>query len=169
MLEIFDFTPQQPAGEVKWNRVGLTHISVDVKTSYKWYEELRKKGVEIVSEVQESKHGHTFFFAKDCDGNLIELIDLKYRYPLLRYLGWLGGWIFRRVMYRKHYVEVTLSPLVEISSQTDQVWEVLTVTRDGLIDFNYFGRAYPSTEIPAGSFIEGWSQLPRRLNLFAAQ
>jgi catechol 2,3-dioxygenase-like lactoylglutathione lyase family enzyme len=107
MLEIFEFTPQQPAKEVAWNRVGLTHISIDVKNSCKWHENLKKKGVEIVSEVQESKHGHTFFFAKDCDGNLIELIDLKYRYPLLRYLGWLGGWIFRRGMYRKHYGEVT--------------------------------------------------------------
>ncbi len=107
MLEIFEFTPQQPAEKVAWNRVGLTHISVDVKNSYKWYDDLKKKGVEIVSEVQESKHGHTFFFAKDCDGNLIELIDLKYRYPLLRYLGGLGGWLFRRGMYKKHYEAVT--------------------------------------------------------------
>jgi len=103
MLEIFEFTPQQPAQEVAWSRVGLTHISFDVKNSYKWHAHLVKKGVEIVSEVEESKHGHTFFFAKDCDGNLIELIDLKYRYPLLRYMGWLGGWIFRRGMYKKYY------------------------------------------------------------------
>ncbi len=103
MLEIFEFTPQQPAEKVAWSRVGLTHISLDVKNSYKWHAALAKKGVEIVSEVEESKHGHTFFFARDCDGNLIELIDLKYRYPLLRYLGWLGGWLFRRGMYKKHY------------------------------------------------------------------
>ena len=25
------------------------------------------------------------------------------RYPLLRYLGWLGGWIVRRGMHKKHY------------------------------------------------------------------
>ena len=61
------------------------------------------EGVEIVSGVEKSKHGHTFFFVKDCDGNLIELIDLKYRYSALKYLGWLGGWLFRRGMYKEHY------------------------------------------------------------------
>jgi len=103
MLEIFEFTPQQPAQEVVWSRVGMTHISFDVKNSYKWHDYLVKQGVEIVSEVEKSKHGHTFFFVKDCDGNLIELIDLKVRYPALKYLGWLGGWLFRRGMYKEHY------------------------------------------------------------------
>ena len=73
-----------------------------VKNSYKWHDYLVKKGVTIVSEV-ENEAGHTFFFVRDCDGNLIELIDLKYRYPALKYLGWLGGWLFRRGMYKKHY------------------------------------------------------------------
>jgi len=59
--------------------------------------------VEIVEEPQQSKHGHTFFFAKDCDGNLIEIIDLKIRYPLLKYLGWFAGWLFRRGRYKEHY------------------------------------------------------------------
>lgn len=103
MLEIFDFTPDLPAEEITWNRVGLTHISFDVKDPYSWYDRLKARGVEIVSEVVESDHGHAFFFARDCDGNLIELIDLRYRYPLLRYLGWLGGWLFRRGMYKQHY------------------------------------------------------------------
>ena len=103
MLEIFEFTPQQPAQEVVWNRVGMTHISFDVKNSYEWHDYLVSKGVEIVAEVEKSKHGHTFFFVKDCDGNLIELIDLKVRYSALKYLGWLGGFLFRRGMYKKHY------------------------------------------------------------------
>jgi catechol 2,3-dioxygenase-like lactoylglutathione lyase family enzyme len=103
MLEIFDFRPDQPAEDIVWSRVGLTHISFDVKDPYKWYDFLKWKGVEIVSEVEESAHGHAFFFVKDCDGNLIELIDLRYRYPLLRYLGWFAGWLFRRGRYRQHY------------------------------------------------------------------
>jgi catechol 2,3-dioxygenase-like lactoylglutathione lyase family enzyme len=103
MLEIFEFSPQRSAEEIVWNRVGFTHISIDVKDSYKWHDYLVSKGVEIVEEVQESKHGHTFFFAKDCDGNLIEVIDLKIRYPLLKYLGWLAGCLFRRGRYKKHY------------------------------------------------------------------
>ena len=103
MLEIFEFTPQQPAQGVVWSRVGMTHISFDVNNSYKWHDYLAKQGVTIVSEVEKSKHGHTFFFVKDCDGNLIELIDLKVRYSVLKYLGWLGGWLFRLGMYKKHY------------------------------------------------------------------
>jgi catechol 2,3-dioxygenase-like lactoylglutathione lyase family enzyme len=103
LLEIFHFTPQQPAQEVVWSRVGMTHFSFDVKDCYKWHDYLAKRGVTIVSQVERSKHGHTFFFIKDCDGNLIELIDLKYRYSLLRHLGWLGGWLFRRGMYKKYY------------------------------------------------------------------
>ncbi len=103
MLEIFEFTPQEPAEEIVWNRVGFTHIGIDVKNTYKWHDDLVKKGVEIVSEPEQSKHGHTFFFAKDCDGNLIELIDLRARYLPLKWLGWFAGWLFRRGMYKKHY------------------------------------------------------------------
>jgi len=105
MLEIFDFRPDLPHEEVEWSRVGLTHISFDVKDCYRWYEELESRGVEIVSGVEESDHGHSFFFVKDCDGNLIELIDLRYRYPLLRWLGGFAGWLFRRGMYKEHYAQ----------------------------------------------------------------
>jgi catechol 2,3-dioxygenase-like lactoylglutathione lyase family enzyme len=103
MLEIFHFTPSRPAQEVVWSRVGLTHISFDVKDCYKWRDTLAQNGVEIVAEVEESQHGHSFFFVKDCDGNLIELIDLRIRYPFLKWLGALGGWLFRRGRYQKHY------------------------------------------------------------------
>ena len=106
MLEIFHFTPSVPAEDVVWSRVGLTHISFDVRDCHAWYDYLVREGVEIVSEVEKSKHGHTFFFVKDCDGNLIELIDLKYRYPLLKWFGAFAGWLFRRRMYRRHYESV---------------------------------------------------------------
>ena len=39
----------------------------------------------------------------DCDGNLIELMDLGYMYHVLRWLGPLGGWLFRRGMYKQYY------------------------------------------------------------------
>ena len=104
MLEIFHFEPgDDGAGEIVWNRPGLTHISFDVRDSYKWYDFLERRGVEIVSPVETSRHGHTFFFVKDCDGNLIELIDLKYRYGLLKWMGWFAGWLFERRRYRHHY------------------------------------------------------------------
>ncbi len=103
VLEIFHFEPQQPANEVPWNRVGQTHFSFNVRNTQKWHDYLAGKGVEIVSKPERSPRGHTFFFARDCDGNLIELMDLGYMHYVLNWLGPLGGFIFRRGMYRRYY------------------------------------------------------------------
>ena len=54
-------------------------------------------------QARASPRGHSFFFAKDFDGNLIELMDLGYMYYVLRWLGPLGGWLFRRGMYKQYY------------------------------------------------------------------
>ena len=61
------------------------------------------KGVQIVSPPMQAPRGHWLFFAKDFDGNLIEITDLGYMYHVLRWLGPLGGWIFRRGMYKQYY------------------------------------------------------------------
>ena len=106
VLEIFEFQPQQPPGPVPWNGVGLTHISFNVKNLQKWHDHLQSKGVEIVSKPERSPRGHSFFFVKDFDGNLIELMDLGYMYHVLNWLGPLGGWVFRRGMYKKYYESV---------------------------------------------------------------
>jgi len=103
VLEIFHFEPQQPAEAIPWNRVGLTHFSLNVRDLQKWYDYLVVKGVEVVSRPEKSPRGHSFFFAKDCDGNLIELMDLGYMYYVLGWLGPLGGWLFRRGMYKQYY------------------------------------------------------------------
>lgn len=103
VLEIFHFEPQQGAVDIPWNRVGLTHFSLNVRNLQKWYDYLVGKGVEVVSRPERSPRGHSFFFAKDCDGNLIELMDLGYMYYVLGWLGPLGGWLFRRGMYRQYY------------------------------------------------------------------
>jgi catechol 2,3-dioxygenase-like lactoylglutathione lyase family enzyme len=103
VLEIFEFEPQRPADPVPWNRVGLTHISFNVKNTQKWYDYLISKGVECLGKPERSPRGHTFFFAKDGDGNLIEIMDLGYMYHVLKWLGPLGGWLFRRGRYRKYY------------------------------------------------------------------
>ncbi len=105
VLEIFEFRPEQPREAGPWNRVGLTHIGFNVRNTTRWYEYLRSKGVECVSRPEQSPRGHTFFFAKDFDGNLIELIDLGYMHTVLRWLGPLGGWLFRRKMYRQYYTD----------------------------------------------------------------
>ncbi len=103
VLEIFEFRPAQPPAEIPWNRVGLTHISFNVRNTQKWYDYLVRKGVECVSKPERSPRGHTFFFAKDFDGNLIELMDLGHMYHVLGWFGRLGGWVFRRGMYRRYY------------------------------------------------------------------
>ena len=103
VLEIFEFQPQQPLTLTPWNRVGLTHIAFNVRNTQKWHAYLVRKGVEIVSKPEQSPRGHTFFFAKDLDGNLLELMDLGHMYYVLSWLGPLGGWLFRRGMYKQYY------------------------------------------------------------------
>ena len=104
ILEIFEFQPQLPPTAIPWNRVGLTHFSFNVRNTQRWYEYLQGKGVECVSKPERSPRGHTFFFARDFDGNLIEMIDLGYMHYVLKFFGPLGGWVFRRSMYRQYYL-----------------------------------------------------------------
>jgi catechol 2,3-dioxygenase-like lactoylglutathione lyase family enzyme len=103
VLEIFEFQPQLPPRAVPWNGVGLTHISFNVRNLPRWHDYLTRKGVECVSRPERSPRGHSFFFARDVDGNLIELMDLGYMYYVLDWLGPLGGWLFRRGMYAQYY------------------------------------------------------------------
>ena len=103
VLEIFHFEPKQAPIPLPWNRVGLTHISFNVRNLQRWYDYLQSKGVECVSRPERSPRGHSFFFCRDCDGNLIELMDLGRMYYVLGWLGPLGGWLFRRGMYAKYY------------------------------------------------------------------
>jgi catechol 2,3-dioxygenase-like lactoylglutathione lyase family enzyme len=103
-LEIFGFEPKLPPDRIPWNKVGQTHFSFNVRNVHRWHDYLKGKGVEIVSTPEQSPRGHWFFFVRDFDGNLIEMIDLRHMYYVLGWLGALGGWVFRRGMY-KHYYE----------------------------------------------------------------
>ena len=103
VIEIFEFQPHLPPSAIPWNRVGLTHFSLNVRNTHRWYEYLRGKGVDCVSAPERSPRGHWFFFARDMDGNLIEMMDLGYMHYVLQWLGPLGGFIFRRGMYRQYY------------------------------------------------------------------
>jgi catechol 2,3-dioxygenase-like lactoylglutathione lyase family enzyme len=102
-IEIFEFQPQHPPIDVPWHRVGLTHISFNVRGLDRWHTYLSDHGVECLTRPERSPRGHSFFFVKDFDGNLIELIDLGYMHHVLRWLGPLGGWLFRRGRYKAHY------------------------------------------------------------------
>jgi len=104
VIEIFHFEPQLPMHQIEWHRCGLTHICLNVRGIRRWYEYLKGKGVEIVCPPEQSPRGHWLFFVKDPDGNLIEITDLGYMYYVLAWLGPLGGWVFRRGMYKQYYV-----------------------------------------------------------------
>ncbi len=103
VVEIFHFTPSLPPARVDWSRIGLTHICLNVRGIQRWYDYLRSKGVEIVGPPEQSPRGHWLFFVRDFDGNLIEITDLGYMYYVLGWLGPLGGWLFRRGMYKQYY------------------------------------------------------------------
>ena len=108
VIEIFEFQPQQESIDVPWNRVGLTHFSLNVRNVHKWRDHLVRKGVEIVSPPEQSPRGHWFFFVKDMDGNLIELMDLGLMHYVLGYAGMLaagpvGELAFRRGRYKEYY------------------------------------------------------------------
>lgn len=105
VLEIFEFQPQDPPVKVPWQRVGLTHISFNVRNLQRWHDYLISKGVECLGKPERSPRGHSFFFAKDFDGNLIEMMDLGRMYHVLGWLGPLGGWLFRRGMYKQYYTD----------------------------------------------------------------
>ena len=102
-IEVFEFQPGRPGEEVQWSRQGLTHLSFNVRGTDRWHRYLQEKGVEIVSPPEASPKGHTFFFVKDPDGNLIELIDNRHMRAVLKWLGPLGGRLFRHTLYRKYY------------------------------------------------------------------
>lgn len=106
-LEIFEFQPQTPHVDGPWNRVGLTHISFNVRGIQRWHDYLVAKGVECLSAPERSPRGHSFFFVRDFDGNLIEMIDLGHMYYVLKWLGPLGGFLFRRGMYKQYYARTS--------------------------------------------------------------
>ena len=49
--------------------------------------DLSSKGVDCVTKPERSPRGHSFFFVKDFDGNLIEMIDLGFMHYVLQWLG----------------------------------------------------------------------------------
>ena len=83
---------------------GTHALLVQRQESATWHDYLVSKGVECLSRPERSPRGHSFFFARDFDGNLIEMMDLGYMYHVLGWFGPLGGWLFRRGMYKQYYL-----------------------------------------------------------------
>lgn len=102
VVEIFEFIPSLTAEHPIWNKPGPTHITFDVKAVNRWYNILKAKGVEFCSEPQ-STDGTDWVFLKDPDGNLIELIDLKYNYLFNRLFGGIFAKYMTRTKYKNYY------------------------------------------------------------------
>lgn len=102
VVEIFEFSKTLPV-QHSWNRPGATHFALDVKNIKKWYSHLQKrKDIVLLCEPQNTK-GNEWFFFRDPDGNLIELIDLKLNYFAIRYLGWIVHLVMRNFVFRNYY------------------------------------------------------------------
>lgn len=102
IVEIFEFNPGLPAERTIWNKPGPTHFTLDVHNVQKWYRRLSKEGIRFFSEPQNT-NGTDWVFLQDPDGNLIELIDLKFNYMVIRLLGGLVGYIMSKFSFKKYY------------------------------------------------------------------
>ncbi|MBN2652907.1 MAG: VOC family protein [Spirochaetales bacterium] len=102
VVEIFEFSETAPFDHA-WNRPGTTHFTFDAHNAYKWYDKLKARGdVELLCEPQETD-GAAWFFFRDPDGNLIEIIDLRFNYFAIRVLGKLVGFIMRKGPFKAYY------------------------------------------------------------------
>ena len=66
-------------------------------------------------------------------------------------------------------LDIAVGPEDGILTWSARKAEVLKVTRDERLGFDYFGRRYPDSVIAVGPFIEGWSPVHRRLKLVPVQ
>lgn len=105
VVEIFEFSNQKEGRHHEWNKPGLSHFTLDVKNISRWYEEY-KNDLDFVIEPQVTDGNH-WVFLKDPDGNLIELIDLKMNYFIIRVLGGIAGSVMKRKKFKQYYEETT--------------------------------------------------------------
>ena len=102
VIEIFEFSKNAKANHA-WNRPGPSHLTLDAKGIEKWHEKLSAMpDVEVLCEPR-TVGGAVGFFFKDPDGNLIELIDLKFNYFAIRKLGKLAGFFMRKGAFKNYY------------------------------------------------------------------
>ncbi len=108
VVEIFEFSNQEPSELRPWNIPGPSHFTLDVKNVPKWHHKLKNE-LNFIIEPQETDGNH-WVFLRDPDGNLIELIDLKLNYFIIRVLGGIAGTFMKRTNFKDYYKE----PLNEV-------------------------------------------------------
>ena len=103
VVEIFEFSEAQTKTKLAWNSPGLTHLTLDVKNVNRWYKKLLEMGVIFRSPPQKTGVNE-WVFLEDPDGNLIELIDLKSNYFVIRLLGGIAGKVMAKRKFKKYYL-----------------------------------------------------------------
>lgn len=104
VVEIFEFSSKKDGNHPEWNKPGPSHFTLDVKNVPKWYDMYKNK-LNFVIEPQETAGSH-WVFLKDPDGNLIELMDLKMNYHVIKYLGGIAGSVMKATKFKKYYKEI---------------------------------------------------------------
>lgn len=103
VIEIFEFSNKGNSRLHEWNIPGPSHFTLDVKNVPKWYK-THKQHMNFVIEPQITDGNH-WVFLKDPDGNLIELIDLKMNYFIIRVLGGIAGSVMKKTNFKNYYKE----------------------------------------------------------------
>lgn len=101
VLEIFEFGNQVKEPRQVWNAPGATHFTLDVSNVSKWVSQNRGK-LNFIIEPQ-TTDGNDWVFLRDPDGNLIELIDLKMNYHVIRLLGGIAGAVMKKTNFKHYY------------------------------------------------------------------
>lgn len=103
VIEIFEFSNQRPSELKPWNIPGPSHFTLDVKNVAKWYDTYQTT-LNFVIKPQVTDGNH-WVFLRDPDGNLIELIDLKMNYYIIRLLGGIAGTLMKKTNFKSYYKE----------------------------------------------------------------
>lgn len=109
VVELFAFEPKEPKAALRWNSPNFTHVALHVKGIDRWHQHLTANGVPCLSTPQKTPAGYSLFYAQDPDGNLIELIDIGYRYHLLIWVGGIMA-LYARLRRFRGYYEPTSPP-----------------------------------------------------------
>ncbi len=102
VIEIFEFSRTEEMDHA-WNRPGITHFTLDVKNINGWHKKLSARTDVTILTPPKNTDGNEWFFFRDPDGNLIELIDLKFNYFALRRLGKIAGFFLRKGPMKAYY------------------------------------------------------------------
>lgn len=103
VIEIFEFSNKTSTTHEIWNAPSITHFTLDVKHLHKWVKAYEHHLNFLIKP--QNTDGNEWVFLRDPDGNLIELIDLKMNYHVIRLIGGLAGAVMKKTQFKSYYAE----------------------------------------------------------------